>query len=60
MYKGMEPETFVCVTLASDHAFLTGMSRPLNEGELWAYLHKRGESDDQVRSLIEHARKDPL
>jgi len=58
--KDRDPEGFVFLTMDHQTFRITRMSYPaMNEGELWASLHKMGTSDLEITRLIEFARQNP-
>jgi hypothetical protein len=62
-YIGMrkvEPDRFIAITLASDYSRLTRISEPMTEVDVWAYLHKQGMPNDEIRLQMEEARKNPV
>lgn len=58
--QGVKPEKFVYITLTPDYSSLIRVSKDMTEDELWAFLHKQGVLDDEIRSLIEAARNNPV
>jgi hypothetical protein len=59
--KGSEPESFIFVTVKDNFSGITRMSYPaLSADDLWAALHKQGMPEEEIKVMIEQARKNPV
>jgi hypothetical protein len=60
MLKDTEPEEFMFVTVNPGRGAILRTVHGLSQGDMEAALHKMGMPWDEIKSKVDHARKNPV